>query len=660
MFQSRRQIVGDVNPSRIIIEPGPPGERGDPGPTGNKGPDGPAGIRGPTGPAGPPGKDGIDGKDGADGRPGRNGANGVKGNPGKNGANGRDGINGLNGKNGINGKDGAMGPPGKNGLNGRNGAKGEKGVPGKNGTNGRNGINGLPGKNGINGTNGKKGEKGDPGLNGEKGDKGDPGPNGIDGINGTDGTDGLPGPDGLPGADGTNGIDGVDGLPGANGRPGRNGAKGLPGKNGIDGTDGKPGAKGPKGAKGPDGPIVFTGQETRNTVENVTNFPALPSNIISTPLIDVGVDGIRVGNTTVSSTSCSGEFYAYTSVTMTGDAVIGSTVDIPYIIKGSAIEIHTNNLAHILALVALSSIEEVHVYLTGDLGVEDAILPRHYRFLTKTLKIIGTGSTLVPNLWKLAIANLVFESVDFQGSIDQSLQIKHINESSITFRGCSVSSNWIAPLLSLDSTKTHRIIVENTTLNGYYSISGTYISMKNVTFTELFVNVDVFDTRSVVFLENVSGSRLVVNAYTLSLQGSSSRVDLLEAEAMKTASIDGISGSTMILSGYEYANLYSIRNCRFYANSLSNTAAILLSSKYTSITNCTFNDSDGTPPVSGSDYGSLYGVANSHSSSSIRVIFDSCRFNKYYKWNGSMHVATDSISFNPVRTTAKETNSMYF
>ena len=118
---------------KIVLTPGPKGDKGETGergPKGDTGPRGTDGLQGPIGPQGLQGERGQDGQRGERGEQGPPGPQGLQGIPGTPGERGRDGEPGPRGEHGEQGPIGQTGPQGPIGLTGPKGADGV-GIPQK-------------------------------------------------------------------------------------------------------------------------------------------------------------------------------------------------------------------------------------------------------------------------------------------------------------------------------------------------------------------------------------------------------------------------------------------------------------------------------------------------------------------------------------------------
>ena len=116
---------------KIVLTPGPKGDKGETGergPKGDTGPRGTDGLQGPIGPQGLQGERGQDGQRGERGEQGPPGPQGLQGIPGTPGERGRDGEPGPRGERGEQGPIGQTGPQGPIGLTGPKGADGV-GIP---------------------------------------------------------------------------------------------------------------------------------------------------------------------------------------------------------------------------------------------------------------------------------------------------------------------------------------------------------------------------------------------------------------------------------------------------------------------------------------------------------------------------------------------------
>lgn len=141
---------------KIVLTPGPKGdkgetgERGPIGPQGLTGPKGETGERGPQGDTGPRGIDGLQGPIGPQGLQGERGQDGQRGERGEQGPPGPQGLQGIPGTPGERGRDGEPGPRGERGEQGPIGQTGPQGPIGLTGPKGADGV-GIPQKLSIDG-----------------------------------------------------------------------------------------------------------------------------------------------------------------------------------------------------------------------------------------------------------------------------------------------------------------------------------------------------------------------------------------------------------------------------------------------------------------------------------------------------------------------------
>ena len=112
LLRSVEQMV-QAEVAKIVVPPGPQGERGEQGPQGVRGEQGPQGVRG---------------EQGLRGERGLQGPSGARGNQGPQGEQGEQGPQGEQGIQGLRGERGPQGPLGERGLLGPQGEQGPAGV----------------------------------------------------------------------------------------------------------------------------------------------------------------------------------------------------------------------------------------------------------------------------------------------------------------------------------------------------------------------------------------------------------------------------------------------------------------------------------------------------------------------------------------------------